>query len=78
MTYEPYQGLTVRKGDLEANVHFVRDGEVYYGVYRDGCCVGLYRKESDNFAKSMRAAVADGASVYSLVDRHECEGGEGL
>ena len=67
MTYEPYQGLTVRKGELEANVHFVREGEVYYGVYRDGACVGLYRKALDNFAASVELAVSEGGELFSLI-----------
>ena len=32
----PRKGLTFRKGKREANVHEVKDGIRYYGVYLDG------------------------------------------
>ncbi len=32
----PKKGLTFRKGKREANVHAVKDGIVFYGVYLDG------------------------------------------
>lgn len=67
MTYEPYQCLTVRLGDLEANVHDVKGGEVYYGVYRDGACVALYRKAVAAFMEGVDLAIAQGGAVFSLL-----------
>jgi hypothetical protein len=69
----PYQGLTVRLGDREANVHEVKDGTVYYGMYRDDpgfypACVGLYRKSAEEFINSLGRAILDGAMVYSLLN----------
>lgn len=67
MTYEPYQCLTVKLGDKLANVHFVKDGEVYYGVYRDDALVTLYRKSIQAFKDSVELALEQGGTVFSLI-----------
>ena len=67
MTFEPYKCLTVQRGDLLANVHFVKDGEVYYGVYRGGDVVALYRKSIAAFMEGIDLALAEGGAVFSLL-----------
>jgi len=67
MIYEPYQCLTVKLGNLEANVHDVKNGEVYYGVYREGALIALYRKAVAAFMESVDLALAQGGTVFSLL-----------
>lgn len=67
MTYEPYQCLTVKLGDQLANVHFVKDGEVYYGVYRNDALVALYRKTVAAFWEGVDLALEQGGTVFSLL-----------
>lgn len=67
MTYEPYQCLTVKLGDKLANVHFVKDGEVYYGVYRGDAILALYRKSIDAFWEGVKLALEQGGTVFSLL-----------
>jgi hypothetical protein len=71
----PYQGLTVRKGDREVNVHSVKDGEVYYGLYVDDpegidgmACIGLFRKPLEEFIDQVGGHMARGdAAVFSMI-----------
>jgi hypothetical protein len=67
----PYPGLTARLGKLEANVHDVRDGIVYFGVYDDDAddcpcnCVALYRVSVEAFMNKLGKAIEDGAVLFS-------------
>lgn len=67
MTYEPYQCLTVKLDNLLANVHRVKDGEVFYGVYRDDALIGLYRKPVEEFWRSVELVLEQGGTVFSLL-----------
>lgn len=65
----PRKGLTLRHGQRESNVHDVKNGVVYYGVYLDGddWPAGLYRVKLIEWYKMARAALTAGASVFTLV-----------
>lgn len=65
----PTKGLTFRKGKREANVHDVRDGIVFYGVYLDGddWPAGLYQATLDEWNKLATQAVEHGAEVFTMV-----------
>ena len=65
----PAKGLTYRKGKREANVHDVKDGIVYYGVYLDGddWPAGLYQATLDEWDRLATQAVEHGAEVFSMV-----------
>jgi hypothetical protein len=71
---QPYQGLTARLGRREANVHEVKDGIVYYGMYDDDAddcpyrCVALHRKPVEDFVNSLGRAILDGAVTFSLIN----------
>lgn len=73
-----YAGLCIRNEKLKqtVNVHFIRDGVVYYGKYDDALdnqyddgCFGVYRTPVDDFNGSIGRAVMDGHAVYSLLER---------
>lgn len=61
----PRKGLTLRYGQREANVHDVKNGIVYYGVYLDGDDrpAGLYRVKLIEWHKMARAALSAGVTV---------------
>ena len=65
----PTKGLTFRKGKREANVHDVKDGIVFYGVYLDGddLPAGLYQATLDEWNKLATQAVEHGAEVFTMV-----------
>jgi hypothetical protein len=65
----PVRGLTIRKGVREANVHEVKDGTVFYGIYLDGndWPAGIYRATLEEWDKLATQAVSHGAEVFSLV-----------
>jgi hypothetical protein len=65
----PVKGLTYRKGKREANVHDVRDGIVYFGVYLDGESLpsGAYQATLDEWNRMAEQAVLHGAEVFTLV-----------
>ncbi len=65
----PVKGLTLRKGNLEANVHCVKDGMVFYGVYKDGddWPYGLYKETIDKWNLMANIAVEQGAEVFMMV-----------
>lgn len=74
----PYRGLTARQGNREVNVHYVRDGQVYYGLYDFDVddapyfCVGLYRCPVEEFIDRIGGHMARGdAAVFSLLDDRE-------
>ena len=71
--YRPYRCLTVRLGELQANVHFVRRGEVYYGVFRgeDETLVGLYRKTIKDWHEAVALAIEQGGTIFSLLSNKE-------
>lgn len=66
---EPTKGLTYRKGKREANVHDVKDGVVFYGVYLDGddWPAGLYQATLDEWNKLATQAAEHGAEVFTMV-----------
>ena len=65
----PTKGLTFRKGKREANVHDVKDGIVFYGVYLDGddWPAGLYQATLDEWNRLAEQAVEHGAGVFTMV-----------
>lgn len=65
----PKKGLTFRKGKRESNVHDVKDGIVFYGVYLDGddLPAGLYQATLDEWNKLATQAVEHGAEVFTMV-----------
>ncbi len=65
----PTKGLTFRKGKREANVHQVRDGTVFYGIYIDGddLPAGLYQSSIDEWWHLAAQAIEHGAVVFTLV-----------
>lgn len=65
----PRKGLTFRKGKREANVHKVKNGIVYYGVYLDGddWPAGLYQATLDEWDWLATQAVEHGAEVFTMV-----------
>lgn len=69
----PYRGLTARLDRREVNVHEVRDGIVYYGMYDDDAddcpyrCVACYQKTVEDFINSLGRAILDGAVTFSLI-----------
>lgn len=74
----PYRGLTARNGNREVNVHEVKDGVVYYGLYdfdRDDApyyCIGLYQKPVEEFIDQLGGHLARGdAEVFTLIDDRE-------
>ncbi len=75
----PTKGLTFRKGKREANVHDVKDGIVFYGVYLDGddWPAGLYRATLDEWNRLVTQAVDNGAEVFTRV-RSNRSWGEGV
>lgn len=68
-------GLCVRneKKGATVNIHFVRDGQVYYGMYKndetglDGTAVELSRMDINIFNSLLVKAAIDGHSLFSLV-----------
>lgn len=64
----PTKGLTFRKGKREANVHEVKDGIVFYGVYLDGddWPAGLYQATLDEWNLLATQAVEHGAEVFMM------------
>ena len=76
----PTKGLTFRKGKREANVHDVKDGIVFYGVYLDGddWPAGLYQATLDEWDRLATQAVEHGAEVFTMVRSNaEVKGGCG-
>jgi len=75
----PTKGLTFRKGKREANVHDVKDGIVFYGVYLDGddWPAGLYQTTLDEWNRLVTQAVDNGAEVFTRV-RSNRSWGEGV
>lgn len=74
----PYKGLTARSGKREINVHEVKDGIVYYGLYdedADDCpfyCLGLYQLPVEAFIDRLGGHMARGdAAVFTLLDNSE-------
>lgn len=65
----PKKGLTFRKGKREANVHDVKDGIVFYGVYLDGddWPSGLYQATIDEWNRLATQAVEHGAEAFTMV-----------
>jgi len=73
----PYRGLTARKGDREVNVHEVREGIVYYGLYDFPpleldidfpVCIGLYQLAVKEFIDLLRGHMMRGdVAVFSLL-----------
>ena len=65
----PTKGLTFRKGKREANVHDVKDGIVFYGVYLDGddWPAGLYQATLDEWNRLAEQAVEHGAEVFTMM-----------
>ena len=65
----PTKGLTFRKGKREANVHDVKNGIVFYGVYLDGddWPAGLYQATLDEWDRLATQAVEHGAEVFTMV-----------
>lgn len=65
----PAKGLTFRKGRVEANVHEVRGGRVYYGVYRDGedWPAGLFQCSLSHWDWLAEKAISEGATVFNFV-----------
>ena len=65
----PVKGLTYRKGKREANVHDVRDGIVYFGVYLDGEALpsGAYQATIEEWNRMAEQAVLHGAEVFTMV-----------
>ena len=74
---QPYQGLTVRLGKREVNVHEVSNGTVYYGMYDDDAeeapyrMVGAYQTKVDDFVNMLGRAILDGAVTYSLIKEEQ-------
>lgn len=71
----PYRGLTARQGEREVNVHYVKDGTVYYGLYDFADdeapyhCIGLHRCPVEEFIDRLGGHMARGdAAVFSLID----------
>ena len=74
----PYAGLTARQGKREVNVHEVREGVVYYGLYDEDAddrpcyCIGLYRMPVEDFIDRLGGHLARGdAAVFTLLDNRE-------
>ncbi|MBL8469683.1 hypothetical protein [Methyloversatilis discipulorum] len=65
----PMPGLTFRKGKREANVHEVKGGVVYYGMYLDGeeFPTGLYRASLAEWDRLASQALVHGAEVFTKV-----------
>lgn len=65
----PAIGLTIRKGDFEANVHSVENGTVFYGLYRYGCefPVALHQATITQWFGMATEALDDGALSYTNV-----------
>lgn len=65
----PTKGLTFRNGKREANVHNVKDGIVFYGVYLDGddWPAGLYQATLDQWDQLATQAVEHGAEFFTMV-----------
>lgn len=65
----PAVGLTIRKGDFEANVHSVENGTVFYGLYRYGFefPVALHRTTLAQWSRMEAKARNDGAWSYTNV-----------
>lgn len=70
----PYKGLTARLGRREVNVHEVRDGIVYYGLYDDDAedapyhCVAAYQLPQEDFINRLGRSILDGAVTFSLLN----------
>jgi hypothetical protein len=68
---EPYAGLSFRLGRREVNVHEVKDGIVYFGMYCDDAedspyrCTNLYQLPVDEWIDSAGRALLDGAVAFS-------------
>jgi len=58
-------GMTWRRGKREVNIHDVKDGVVYYGLYDDDAhdapehCIGLYQRTVADFSQALAALLAD-------------------
>lgn len=69
----PYTGLTLVKDDKEINVHEVRDGKVYYGLYRtylieeDAMPIAMYQLPEEEWITRAGKAILDGAICFSIV-----------
>ena len=65
----PRKGLTFPQGQAQANVHEVKDGIRYYGVYLDGddWPAGLYQATLDEWDRLATQAVEHGAEVFTIV-----------
>lgn len=65
----PTKGLTFRNGKREANVHEVKDGIVFYGVYLDGddLPAWLYQATLDEWNNLATQAVEHGAEVFTML-----------
>ena len=63
----PVAGLTIRKGDQVANVHFVDDGMVYYTIYHRSREIPeeAFRLPVDQWQDLVAGAMANGAEVVS-------------
>ena len=63
----PVPGLTIRKGEQEANVHFVEDGIVYYAIYHRSREIPeeAFRCPVDQWQELAAGAMANGAEVVS-------------
>jgi hypothetical protein len=63
----PVCGLTLRKGNKEANVHDVVDGIVYYAIYTIATEMpdGMYRCPVEQWQQMAAGALAHGAEVVS-------------
>ena len=73
----PTKGLTYRKSRREANVHDVKDGIVFYGVYLDGddWPAGLYQATLDEWNMMATQAVEHGAEVFTMVRSNAADKG---
>ncbi len=66
----PMRGLTFRRGDMEANVHDVHNGSVYWGVYAIGARnpTLLIRASEEDWESIAIRALTEGAEAFCLVD----------
>lgn len=78
MTQYPYRGFTARLGKREVNVHFVKDGVVYYGLYDDDAadvaperCIGAYRLPVQDFMAQLDKEIKNGAVTFTRYETSE-------
>lgn len=66
----PHSGMTISRGDLEINVHWLMNGEVGYGYYKPGdeMPLRLERRSIDVFIGNAEKAVADGCTVFTKIN----------